>query len=142
MKNFLTGLFTIIATFLTPIKGLLLILVGFIILDTIVGIYTSIKLNGRKSFTSNRLFNVVVKSFFYQSTVILAFVVDKFILSSILFGIPYLMSKAVCVFWIYIEIKSLDEKSVRLGNKSFWILIKEAIKKIMSIKKDIQEIGK
>jgi hypothetical protein len=41
--------------------------------------------------------------------------------------------------WIYIEIKSLDESSIKLGNKSFWVLLKE-INKLKDIKKDLNDI--
>jgi hypothetical protein len=41
--------------------------------------------------------------------------------------------------WIYIEIKSLDESSIKLGNKSFWVLLKEMVK-LKDIKKDLNDI--
>jgi hypothetical protein len=34
------------------------------------------------------------------------------------------ISKTMTMLWIYIEIKSLDESSIKLGNKSFWVLKK------------------
>jgi hypothetical protein len=40
--------------------------------------------------------------------------------------------------WIYIEIKSLDESSIKLGNKSFWVLLK--VNKLKDIKKDLNDI--
>jgi hypothetical protein len=42
--------------------------------------------------------------------------------------------------WIYIEIKSLDESSIKLGNKSFWVLLKEMVNKLKDIKKDLNDI--
>jgi hypothetical protein len=116
-------------------------LISFILLDTIVGIYTSVKLNGWKSFSSNKLFNIVVKSFFYVMSVMLVLMLDKFVFDSKLFGVSFLLSKGMAIFWTYIEIKSLDEHSIKLGNKSFWVLIKELIKKIMSFKTDIKKIS-
>jgi hypothetical protein len=41
---------------------------------------------------------------------------------------------------IYIEIKSLDESSIKLGNKSFWVLLKEMVNKLKDIKKDLNDI--
>jgi hypothetical protein len=41
--------------------------------------------------------------------------------------------------WIYIEIKSLDESSIKLGNKSFWVLLKEMVNKLKD-KKDLNDI--
>jgi hypothetical protein len=58
----------------------------------------------------------------------MGFLVDKHILGCTL----------VYHFWlqnydntlIYIEIKSLDESSIKLGNKSFWVLLKEMVNKL------------
>jgi hypothetical protein len=141
MKTYLIYFLTIIASFIAPIGGLILMLISFILLDTIVGIYTSVKLNGWKSFSSNKLFNIVVKSFFYVMSVMLVLMLDKFVFDSKLFGVSFLLSKGMAIFWTYIEIKSLDEHSIKLGNKSFWVLIKELIKKIMSFKTDIKKIS-
>jgi hypothetical protein len=141
MKTYLIYFLTIIASFVAPIGGLILMLISFILLDTIVGIYASVKLNGWKSYSSNKLFNIVVKSFFYVMSVILVLMLDKFVFDSKLFGISFLLSKGMAIFWTYIEIKSLDEHSIKLGNKSFWFLIKDLIKKVMSFKTDIKKIS-
>lgn len=55
-------------------------------------------------------------------------------------GVSNLLAKIMTAFWIYIEIKSLDESNMKLGNKSFWVLFKEFIEKLKSIKKDLNEI--
>ena len=141
MKKWIIELLITILTFLAPIKGILVLLVMFIVIDTAFAIYTSIKLNGKKSFSSTKLFNIVIKSFFYLSTVIMAFGADVFICGGSLFGIVHLLSKAMCVFWMYIEVKSLDETNMKLGNKSFWVLIREIMGKYKSIKKDIKKIN-
>lgn len=141
MKTYLIYFLTIIGSFIAPIEGLILMLISFILLDTIVGIYASIKLYGSKSFSSNKLFNIVVKSFFYVMSVVLTLMLDKFVFDGKVFGVPFLLSKGMAIFWTYIEIKSLDEHSIKLGNKSFWVLIKEFIKKVMSIKTDIKKIS-
>lgn len=140
MKSFLTTLITIIGTFIAPIQSLILMLITFILLDTFVGIYVSVKQNGWKSYSSNKLFNIVVKSFFYVVSVVGSFMLDKFVFGGSLFGISYLLSKTMSIFWTYIEVKSLDEHSQRLGNRSFWELVKEFVKKIMRIKTDIKKI--
>jgi hypothetical protein len=140
MKNFLLTMLTIIGTFIAPIQSLILMLISFILLDTFVGIYVSVKINGWKSFSSNKLFNIVVKSFFYVISVVLVLMIDKFVFGGKVFGISYLLSKGMSIFWTYIEVKSLDEHSQRLGNRSFWELVKELVKKVMSVKKDIKKI--
>jgi hypothetical protein len=111
-----------------------------VMFDTAFGIYVSVKLNGLKSFKSHKFFNVVVKLFFYLSSIIMTFLLNKYILGISIFGIDYLLAKTVTSLWCYIEIKSLDESSMKLGNKSFWVLLKEMISKGKELKKDLNEL--
>lgn len=129
-----------IATFLIPIQGLLLLMILFIFLDTCFGIYSTVKRKGWKSFRSTKLFNLVVKSFFYLASIILAFLVDTYVFQSKLFGVDCLASKSMALVWIYVEIKSIDETSVGLGNKSIWVILKEMIAKAAEFKKDLKNV--
>ena len=139
MKTLLLIL-TSIATFLIPIQGLLLLMILFIFLDTCFGIYSTVKRKGWKSFRSTKLFNLVVKSFFYLASIILAFLVDTYVFQSKLFGVDCLASKSMALVWIYVEIKSIDETSVGLGNKSIWVILKEMIAKAAEFKKDLKSV--
>lgn len=139
--TFLKALFLTIATFLTPIKGLLIITGMAVFLDTIFAIYTTIKLNGWSSYQSTKLFNIVVKSFFYLGSIVLAYFIDTHIIEkNTLFGVNLLISKAVTIFWLYIECKSIDETSQKLGNKPFLEIINSIVKWLKNFKKDINEI--
>ena len=130
-----------IVSFLLPIKGFLLAVGLMVLLDTIVGIYTTIKLNGRKSFQSNKLFNFVVKSFFYGSTICIMYVIDYFLIGvGGFFGISLISSKITSIIFIYIELKSIDESSQKLSNPPFYVMIKNLCTKVKSLKKDLNEI--
>ena len=129
-------LFSII-TFLTPILGMVALVACAVGLDTFAGIHIARK---NKDYQSDKLFNVVVKTFFYMTTILLAFLIDTFIFEKQLANIGYLSSKSVTMFWIYIEAKSLDEKSQKLGNRPFHVIMSALIKRIKSWKKDINEI--
>ena len=132
-----------VVTFLTPIKGLLIITGLAVMLDTVFAIYTTIKLNGWKSYQSTKLFNIVVKTFFYFGTIILAYAIDIILIDNHqFFGTDLLIAKLVTVFWLYIELKSIDETSQKLGNESFYFIIKNFITKVKALKKDINEIKK
>ena len=126
------------ASFFSPIYGLIMTLIGFILADTIMGIYTTIKLHGIESFKSTKLFNIVVKTFFYVTAVMCMFAVDQFILEGQLHGIKHVLSKSFCILFIYIEVKSIDESSMKLGNRSLWTIVKEVMNRIQSFKKDIK----
>lgn len=141
MISALKFLMVALITFLTPIKGLLIITGLAVVLDTAFAIYTTIKLNGWKSFQSTKLFNIVVKTFFYFGTIIFAFLVDIYLIGEEkFFGTELLISKLVTVFWLYIEVKSIDETSQKLGNESFYFIIKNLISKAKALKKDINDI--
>lgn len=70
----------------------------------------------------------------------MAYCIDVFIFNGSLLSIAFLLAKTMTMLWIYIEIKSLDESSMKLGNKSFWLILKEFITKLKTIKKDLNEI--
>lgn len=123
-----------------PIQGLLFTMISFILLDTIIGVYVSVKLKGWKSFKSTKFFNIVVKSFFYTTSIIMAWFLDKFIMDGSVVGIPLLLSKAMTAVWVFNEVNSCDENSMKLGNKSVWVMCGGLINKLKSLKKDLNEI--
>jgi hypothetical protein len=114
-------------------------MMGFVLFDTITGVYTSVKLKGKESFRSGILFNIVPKLFMYLSTIILAYGVDLLIINEI-FGMKYILAKILSIIFIYTEIKSIDENSMKLGNRSFWTVLKEIIRRLTNIKKDINKL--
>ena len=135
-----TVIFTL-ATFLTPIKGLLILAGMAVFLDTIFAIYTTIKLNGWASYQSTKLFNIVVKTFFYFGSIVLGYFIDTHVIeNNTLFGVNLLIAKVVTLFWLYIEVKSIDETSQKLGNKPFYNIIKNLLQKLKDLKQDINEI--
>ena len=141
MITFIKTTFIFLALIFTPIKGLLLITGLSVLLDTVFAIYTTINLNGWRSYQSTKLFNIVVKSFFYLGSIILAFLIDKHIIQKdLLLGVDLLISKSITIFWIYIEVKSIDETSQKHGNQPFYKMIKNLINKTKDLKKDINEI--
>ena len=140
ITSFLKSCFLTFLVFVTPINGLIILISFAVILDTIFAIYVSVKQKGWRSFTSTKLFNIVVKTFFYMSTILLAYLIDTHICEGKLLDIQNLISKTITFVWLYIEIKSIDETSQKLGNKSFGILLKELISKSKDLKKDINDL--
>jgi hypothetical protein len=141
LVTFFKTLFFSFLVFLTPIKGLLILTGVAVVIDTIFAIYCTIKISGINSFKSSKLFNLAVKSFFYLGTIILSFLIDVYIVENkSIFGINLFISKLMTVFWIYIEIKSIDETSIKLGNKPFYETLKNIIAGLKSLKQDINEL--
>ncbi len=128
-----------ILTVLAPIKAFVILISLFVVSDTILALYATIKLYGIKSYRSNKLFNIVIKTVFYMTAIMLAFLVDTNIFDGSILGIKILICKALTLMFIYIELKSIDETSMKLGNKSLWVLIKELFNKGKELKKDLGE---
>ena len=139
--SFLKSTLITFLSFLSPIWGLAL-LVGFAVLsDTAYAIYAVVKTKGWKSYKANTLFNIAPKTFFYMGSLLFAFLIDKYIIdTNIVLGIDLLVSKTIAVLWTYIEVKSIDETSKKLGNRSMYVVIKELIKNARSIKKDVDDL--
>jgi energy-coupling factor transporter transmembrane protein EcfT len=128
-------------TILTPIKPFVICITLFVAADTIFALAGNIKKFGIKAFKSNKLFNLVIKTFFYCGSIILLYMIDKHIFEGSILGIKLLLTKTATLLWCYIEIKSLDETSMKFfGNKSVWVLLKELFAKGKEIKKDLGEI--
>jgi hypothetical protein len=135
-------LFGIIFTFLTPIHGMLMTTALFVLIDTLFAIHIAVKLGGWTEFKSHKLWNFCPKVFFYLGAIILGFLVDKYLLEGKIWGVNLLITKFVCLFFVYIEIKSIDETNMKDGNRSLWAIIKEIVIKIKDVKSDINSVKK
>jgi len=140
MKSTLLLFFSSLFTFIMPIQGLLLLIIGVVILDTFTGVYVTLKLEGRKAYRSGKLFNIAPKIFIYTGATLMLFMVDTFIFENKLFNIPYLLSKSLSMIWVYTELKSMDENSQKLGNQPILDKVKELFKLFKGIKKDINKV--
>ncbi|MEW5675558.1 phage holin family protein [Flavobacterium enshiense] len=141
MKQIIITLLCSIFTFLIPIKGLVILITLAVAIDTALGIYVNCK-KLKQPFRSHKFFNVAVKSFFYMFTILMAFLIDSFVLGGTLpiLGIQHGLSKIITIVWTLNELKSMDETSQKLGNKPFWDIIKGYINKAKEIKKDLNDL--
>jgi len=138
-KEILIMLLTVI-TFLSPLHGLFYLISFAVAFDTVFGIYGAVKLKGIKSLTSTKFFNLAVKSFFYMGSIIFAYLIDIYIFDGSVMDIKLLLSKVLCVVWISIEVKSIDETSQKIGNRPFLSILKGLIAKAKGFKKDLNEL--
>ena len=127
-----------IVLFFTPIGGILIAVAGIILLDTLTGVWKSVKTRGWASITSRGMSALISKLLLYQSTILVTFLVDNFILGEVLiaiFSIEMLLTKAVAMVLISIEVSSINENYKAVRNISLW----EALKNLISRAKEIQE---
>ena len=129
-----------ILTFLTPIKGVMLLIIAFVILDTIFGIQAVVKTKGWSHVRSGVLFNIAPKLAMYIGSTFLLYLVDVFIFNGTLFGIQFLLSKSISMVFVFNEAKSINENRMKIGKKDLAIIFKEAIGFAKALKKDINEI--
>lgn len=117
-KNLDILLITLIA-FLTPIKYLLFGVGALIIIDTIIGIWRSLKLN--QKITSKRLSNVISKMFLYQIAVISAYIVQLMI------GLDEVpLAQVVGVAIALTELKSIHESVEEVTGLNVWSFVRSA----------------
>lgn len=134
-------LLAMIGTFLMPISGLLF-LVGFVIvLDTITGIWKSIK--HKVPVTSRGLSAIASKMLLYQVTVILFYMIDQFILNNIIlqfFSVQLLLTKVLALILVSIEVMSINENYKAVKGLDLWQAMKNLFARAKEIKKEVDEI--
>jgi hypothetical protein len=143
MKSFLNYIITGFVLFLAPIQGLLIAVGIGIALDTFTGIFKSIKLNGLKSIRSRKLSNVISKMLLYQVTLILLFLIDKYLLNEFVqlhFTIQFMFTKLVAILLLFIELTSIKENLEEALNVDIWKMLKNLLNRAKEVKSDINEI--
>jgi hypothetical protein len=130
-----------IGAFLMPISGLLF-LVGFVIvLDTITGVWKSVK--NKVKITSRGLSAIISKMLLYEVTVIMFYMIDQFILNNIIlqfFSVELLLTKVLALILVSIEVMSINENYKAVKGLDLWQAMKNLFSRAKDIKKDLDEI--
>ena len=143
MKTYLNYILTGLALFFAPIQGLLIAVGIGIILDTFTGIFKSIKLNGWVSVRSRKLSNIISKMLLYEVTIILLYVIDKFLLNEFVlqhFTIKFMFTKLVAILLIFIELVSIKENIEAALKIDVWKMLKNLLNRAKEVKEDIDLI--
>jgi len=132
---------SVIAAFLMPIYGLLF-LIGFsIVIDTITGIWKS-KKQGVK-ISSRALSAIISKMLLYEITVILFFLIDKYILNDIMlqfFSVPLMLTKIMALILVSIEVMSINENYKAVKGLDLWQAMKNLFARAKDVKKEVDGI--
>lgn len=125
-------------TFFLPVSGLFM-LVGFCIgLDTTTGIWKAYKL--KEKISSRKLSGIISKMMLYEVTIILFFLIDKFILNAIMlkfFSVPLMLTKIVALILISIELMSINENVIAVKGLNLWEAMRALFARAKIIKTDI-----
>lgn len=129
---FLTGLLTILA----PVSPLLTISLVAIFLDVCFGVWRSWKKRENKEakfsdvMQSKGLYNTAVKCFTYAGAITFFYLVEKYIAGDIIahfIAIELLLTKAVALFFVFIEVKSMNESYKDVTGKDILASFKKFI---------------
>ena len=143
IQSKLLTLISICFAFFLPISGILLMIGLLIIIDTITGIKKAHKL--KEKITSRKLSSIISKLALYEITVIMFFLIDKFILNDILltfFSVPFMLTKIVALVLASVEVISINEniKVISTKNLDLWQSAKALFARAKDIKDDLNKI--
>jgi hypothetical protein len=126
-----------------PIYGLLIAVGAAIILDTITGIFKSVKLKGWCSIRSRILSNIISKMALYEVCILFLFVIDKFLLNEFIvkwFGFIFMFTKICAILLIFIELVSIKENIEETFKIDIWKLLKKAFLRAKELKSNVDDI--
>ncbi|CAB4141346.1 Bacteriophage holin family [uncultured Caudovirales phage] len=134
LESLLKNLMLILLAFLAPVKSAILAVYFLILLDMITGVWASIK--EKRSITSSGLSQTIGKILIYSTTIIVSFVVHKFLLVGFELPIEALVSGFIAIT----ETKSIFENLNRISSnrvvKDLIILLSNERSKRLPYKKN------
>ena len=114
----------------SPVFPMVYIAVLAILIDTVFGIWRSVKLGGWNSVRSRRLSHVISKSLLYSGAIVFMFLLEKYIASDIVahfISIDLIMTKITAFFCVVVEIKSINESYESVTGKNVLKSLREFI---------------
>lgn len=121
MKNTTLAIFASLFTVLAPVQPLVLVAILAIFIDTIFGVWRSVKKNGWSSFKSRRLSDTLGKAALYSGGIVFTFLIEKFIAGDIVahfIAVELIMTKFVAFFCVVVEVKSINESYQSVTGKN------------------------
>jgi len=141
IQSELLTLISICFAFFLPISGILLMIGVLISIDTITGIWKANKLGDK--ITSRKLSAIISKLALYEVTVIMFFLIDKFILNDIIltfFSVPFMLTKIVALVLASIEVMSINESYKQVKQVDLWQSAKDLFARAKEIKEDLNKL--
>jgi hypothetical protein len=121
MKQTTLAIFASLFTVLAPVQPLVLVAILAIFIDTIFGVWRSVKKNGWVSFKSRRLSDTLGKATLYSGGIVFTFLIEKFIAGDIIahfISVELIMTKFVAFFCVVVEVKSINESYESVTGKN------------------------
>jgi hypothetical protein len=143
IQSQLLTLISICLAFFLPISGILLMIGVLIVIDTVTGIKKANKL--KEKITSRKLSAIISKLALYEMTVIMFFLIDRFILNDIIltfFSVAFMLTKIVALVLASVEVISINEniKVISTRNLDLWQSAKALFARAKDIKEDLNKL--
>jgi hypothetical protein len=141
IQSELLTLISICFAFFLPISGILLMIGVLIIIDTLTGIWKAKKLG--EKITSRKLSAIISKLALYEITVIMFFLIDRFVLNDIIltfFSVPFMLTKVVALVLASVEIISINESYKLVKKLDLFSALKNLLARSAEIKDDINKL--
>jgi len=141
IQSELLTLISICFAFFLPISGILIMIGVLISIDTITGIWKAKKIG--EKITSRKLSSIISKLALYEITVIMFFLIDKFILNDIIltfFSVPFMLTKIVALVLASIEVMSINENYKVVKGIDLWQSAKALFARAKDIKEDLNKL--
>ena len=130
---------SVIIAFLTPIKPLLIVVGLIICIDTITGIYKVFKT--KEKFSSRKLSRTISKMVLYLGSIILIFVLDKYLLGEIVkifTTVDLFPTKTWTMFLVGVELLSIRENIKAATKVDIWEKFKNLLRRAKEEKDEFQ----
>lgn len=130
MKTKLALMISSIIAVVSPVFPMVYIAVLAILIDTVFGIWRSVKIGGWNSVRSRRLSHVISKSLLYSGAIVFMFLLEKYIAADIIahfISIDLIMTKITAFFCVVVEIKSINESYESVTGKNVLKSLREFI---------------
>ena len=140
LDNHMTKIVLALMAFLAPIQGILITVGVLILADTILGVWKARKL--KEKISSRKLSQIISKMFLYEGTIVLFFMIDKYILGDILqqfFAVEYLLTKVVALVLASIEVFSMDENYRAVRTYGLWHAFKKLVGRARDVKSELKD---
>jgi hypothetical protein len=134
-------LMAMLFTFLSPIYGLLILIIFVITLDTVTGIWKAKK--NKVPITSGGASAMISKIGLYSITLVMFYAIDALILNSIIlqfFSVDLLFTKGLALILVSIEVMSINENYKAVKGLDLWQAMKNLFARAKDIKKEVDEI--
>ena len=141
IQSELLTLISICFAFFLPISGILIMIGVLISIDTFTGIWKANKLG--EKITSRKLSSIISKLALYEITVIMFFLIDKFILNEIIltfFSVPFMLTKVTALVLASIEVMSINENYKIVKGIDLWQSMKLLFARAKEVKEDLNKL--